>query len=210
MLYHHNFIIGTRWLESLLSTVFFYFCKGKRNHSNYCKIYRRSYFFLCPRWWTTGKACNLKSLKRVNHLTLTLADPGGAAGARPLMVQILSFWHTNFTKRSHLGSWRPPIRLAPPYGKSWIRHWLVPVIFSESHFSLSISSSTSNISSWDGTPRQCFNNTISESHQSRFSGHCKCFTLRVQKCPLSLKNDKLFLMGTIRIRSESPMTLDEM
>ena len=44
-----------------------------------------------------------------------LADPGGAAGARPpLRVQILSFWHTNFSKCSRLGSWRPPTRSARP------------------------------------------------------------------------------------------------
>ena len=38
---------------------------------------------------------------------------GGSRGgcrrrAPPLRVQILSFWHTNFSKRSRLGSWRPP------------------------------------------------------------------------------------------------------
>ena len=26
----------------------------------------------------------------------------------PLRVSILSFWHTNFTKRTRVGSWRPP------------------------------------------------------------------------------------------------------
>ena len=41
----------------------------------------------------------------------------------PPRVQILSFWHTNFTKCSCLGSWRPPYEVgAPPYGKSWIHH----------------------------------------------------------------------------------------
>ena len=39
---------------------------------------------------------------------------GGAASVHPLRVQILSFRHTNFMKHSHLGSWRPPMRLAPP------------------------------------------------------------------------------------------------
>ena len=52
---------------------------------------------------------------------------GGSRGRRrrapPLRVQILSFWHTNFSKRSRLGSWRPPTRSAPPYRKSWIRYW---------------------------------------------------------------------------------------
>ena len=53
-----------------------------------------------------------------------LADLGGASGARPPRDPILSFWHTNFTKRSCLGSPRPPLRgPRPPYGKSWIRHW---------------------------------------------------------------------------------------
>ena len=33
---------------------------------------------------------------------------GGAAGVRPLLrVPILSFWHTNFTKCRHFGSWHP-------------------------------------------------------------------------------------------------------
>ena len=45
---------------------------------------------------------------------LAFADPGGTAGVCPPRVQILSFWHTNFLKRSHLGSWRPPTRSAPP------------------------------------------------------------------------------------------------
>ena len=38
-------------------------------------------------------------------------------------VPILSFWHTNFMKQSHVGSW-PLLRGRPPYGKSWIRHWI--------------------------------------------------------------------------------------
>ena len=52
-----------------------------------------------------------------------VADPGGAPPARaPLQVQILSFWHTNFLKRSHLGSWRPPHEVGAPHGESWIRY----------------------------------------------------------------------------------------
>ena len=42
---------------------------------------------------------------------------GGSRGRRrrpPPRVQILSFRHTNFTKCSRLGSWCPPMRLAPP------------------------------------------------------------------------------------------------
>ena len=53
------------------------------------------------------------------HLRIQGAPPV----CSPLRVQILSFWHTNFSKRSCLGSWCPPTRTAPPYGKSWIRHW---------------------------------------------------------------------------------------
>ena len=46
---------------------------------------------------------------------------GGSRGAppahAPLRVQILSFWHTNFSKCSRLGSWRPPYEVgAPPTG----------------------------------------------------------------------------------------------
>ena len=54
----------------------------------------------------------------------SVADPGGggATWAHPPRVQILSFWHTNFSKRSCLGSWRPLQGWRPPYGKSWIRH----------------------------------------------------------------------------------------
>ena len=37
----------------------------------------------------------------------------GGRRRRPLRVQILSFWHTNFSKRSHLRSWHPPTRSAP-------------------------------------------------------------------------------------------------
>ena len=54
---------------------------------------------------------------------------GGFRGAHParapLRDPILSFWHTNFTKRSCLGSPRPPTLSTPPYGKSWIRHWFL-------------------------------------------------------------------------------------
>ena len=46
-----------------------------------------------------------------------LADPGGAAGARPLSIQILSFLHTNFLQCRRVGPWRPPYEVsAPPSG----------------------------------------------------------------------------------------------
>ena len=53
---------------------------------------------------------------------------GGSRGARParapLRVPILSFWHTKFSKRNHLGSPHSLLRGPhPPYGKSWIHHW---------------------------------------------------------------------------------------
>ena len=54
---------------------------------------------------------------------------GGSRGchqhATPLRVQIILFWHTNFSKRSRLGSWHPPMRLAPP-----LREILDPRLFS--------------------------------------------------------------------------------
>ena len=54
----------------------------------------------------------------VHKKTITIGGSSGRRRRAPPRVQILSFWHTNFLKRSCLGSWRPP------YGKSWIRHWL--------------------------------------------------------------------------------------
>ena len=53
-----------------------------------------------------------------------VADPGGTPGVCPLMVPILSFWHTTCTKCSRVGSWCPTST-----GKSWIRHWLVVLNF---------------------------------------------------------------------------------
>ena len=54
----------------------------------------------------------------------------GAPVHNPPKVQILLFWHTNFSKHSRLGSWHPPTRWAPPYRKSWIHHWITPVCVS--------------------------------------------------------------------------------
>ena len=48
-----------------------------------------------------------------------LADLGGGRARRapPLRVQILSFWHAKFLKRSRLGVHGPPYEVhAPPYG----------------------------------------------------------------------------------------------
>ena len=47
-----------------------------------------------------------------------VADLGGCCQCMsPLWVQILSFWHTNFSKCSCLGSWHPPYEVsAPPTG----------------------------------------------------------------------------------------------
>ena len=39
---------------------------------------------------------------------------GAHAGCAPLRDPILSFWHTNFTKRSHLGSPCPPYEVHAP------------------------------------------------------------------------------------------------
>ena len=58
--------------------------------------------------------------KQQNMPPITVADPGWGvppARAPPLRVQVLSFWHTNFSKQSHLGSWCPPYEVgAPPTG----------------------------------------------------------------------------------------------
>ena len=66
----------------------------------------------------------MRAFRHEMHDRKTLYS-GGSRGHRrhvpPVRVQILSFWHTKFSKRSRLGSWRPP------YGKSWIRYcfmWL--------------------------------------------------------------------------------------
>ena len=43
-----------------------------------------------------------------------VADLGGATSMHPLWVQILSFWHTIFSKHSCLGSWCPPYEVGNP------------------------------------------------------------------------------------------------
>ena len=61
---------------------------------------------MCEQWWIQGDAAGVHP---------------------PPWVQILSFWHTNFLKCSHLRSWHSPMRSAPPHGKSWIYYWWVCV-----------------------------------------------------------------------------------
>ena len=55
--------------------------------------------------------------------SISIGGSGGRHRHAPPRVPILSFWHTNFSKRSHLGSWCPPYEVGAPYRKSWIRHW---------------------------------------------------------------------------------------
>ena len=44
-----------------------------------------------------------------------MVDPGGCRQCvPPLRVQILSFWHTKFSKHSCLGSWHPPYKVGAP------------------------------------------------------------------------------------------------
>ena len=53
------------------------------------------------------------------YLLFTVGGSRGRAWCvPPLRVQILSFWHTKFSKCSRLGSPCPPTRSRPPYGKS--------------------------------------------------------------------------------------------
>ena len=53
-----------------------------------------------------------------------LADlEGGVPGTRPPRVQILSFWHTKFSKRNRSGLHTPLRGPRPPYGKSWMCRW---------------------------------------------------------------------------------------
>ena len=49
----------------------------------------------------------------VPNIYKTLDSIGGSRGRRR-PFQILSFWHTNFLKRSHLGSWCPPYEVGAP------------------------------------------------------------------------------------------------
>ena len=44
------------------------------------------------------------------------------------LQEIVTLWFfcfdTIFIKRMHIRSWCPPMKLAPPSGKSWMHHWL--------------------------------------------------------------------------------------
>ena len=68
-----------------------------------------------------NKCETTRSLKFLS--TPSLADPGGAAGARPQQDQFLSFSQMFLPKSVCVGGWRPPPqRVGAPHGKSWIRH----------------------------------------------------------------------------------------
>ena len=66
--------------------------------------------------------------EEVHLAVIALADLGACAGARPLRVQILSFWYTKFSKHNCLESQCPLRGRRPPYGKSWIRHCIIILI----------------------------------------------------------------------------------
>ena len=61
-------------------------------------------------------------LEKLAHISVV--DPGGSTGMRPPRGQILSFWHTNFSKRSCLGSWRSPYEVGAP-----LREILDPLLY---------------------------------------------------------------------------------
>ena len=88
-----------------------------------CKIkYFSSAGLLC----STTNFCRF--VFKFRHLQIQCISSGGSRGRRrraPLRVQILSFWHTNFSKRSHLGSWRPPYEVGAP-----LREILDPLLIS--------------------------------------------------------------------------------
>ena len=96
--------------------------------------------------WKAWHACIHFEMHRTDDLHSNLlvswelvtggsGDPGGAAGARPLRVQILSFWHTHFSKRSRLGSWRTPCEVGAPPREildlslgGWIGIWYLCIV----------------------------------------------------------------------------------
>ena len=62
----------------------------------------------------TLRGCNLLNIYWNAPQNHSSGGSRGATGMCPLWVQILSFWHTNFSKHSRLGSWHPPMRLVLP------------------------------------------------------------------------------------------------
>ena len=69
--------------------------------------------------------CILNSTPRQPLLLNRIGGSRGRARRTPLRVQILLFWQTKFWKCNCLRNPRPPTRSTLPYGKSWIRHWIV-------------------------------------------------------------------------------------
>ena len=74
---------------------------------------------------------NLHSTERANDLLRSIKGESidckyftGGSRERPPRVQILSFWHTNFSKHSRFGSWRP-LRGGRP-----LREILDPLLYS--------------------------------------------------------------------------------
>ena len=80
------------------------------------KIFSKFHWFRYEHRWI------LKTRYEPLFLIMHWRIQGAHSAHAPLRDPILSFRHTNFTKRTHLGSPLPRTRWAPPYGKSWIRH----------------------------------------------------------------------------------------
>ena len=78
-------------------------------------------------WKTTFELkCTCIGFSSKENLSCSSNSAGckwGAPGACPsLMIPMLSFWHTYFTKHSGIRSWPHPYEAGVPCGKSWIRH----------------------------------------------------------------------------------------
>ena len=90
----------------------------------------------CPPTWGLYQFYTLvwclwftETLPKISILSIGRSTWEACAGHAPLRAQILSFWHTKFSKRNCLRSPRPPTGSTPPlrgprppYGESWIRH----------------------------------------------------------------------------------------
>ena len=132
--------------KSVHCSCFLIFGKWREGRPEWHGMFFLTFWKLHVEHWmsVTDYLCRRKHWKRIfmhHYLACDVFDEfwvivsiggsrGGAPGAcPPLRDPILSFWHTNFMKRSHLGSPRPPYEVPrPPYGKSWIRHWLDHVL----------------------------------------------------------------------------------